>query len=191
MTEQQPVEGTPATPAPAAPPAEGSQGEASTQRTAAEVEAEYKARLSGKDKAHAAETAELRRQLEAAQATGQQQATEGQQSQDEVTRLKQQLAESEKTNKQQAADYALQTRTAKYPLAAEALDPQTLATMDEAKLAGLNERLTPSTPRVPVDPNTPAGGATAPKPTDQKSSKELKADLAAMSGQFSEELRNR
>lgn len=187
MTEQQPVEGTPATPA----PEQGSQETPPTERTAAEVEAEYKARLSGKDKAHSAEVAELRRQLEAAQATGQQQATEGQQTTDEVARLKQALAEAQKAQQAQQQDFAKTIRSTKYPHAAEALDPQTLATMDEAKLAGLEARLTPSRPPVPVDPNTPQGGAPAPKPTDQKTAAELKADLARQSEQFAAELRNR
>jgi len=155
------------------------------------VEAEYKARLSGKDKAHSAETAELRRQLDAAQATGTATATEATAATDEVTDLKRKLAESERTNQQQAKDYAASTRAVKYPQAAEALDPQTLATMDEAKLAGLNARLTPTAPAIPVDPNTPQGGVPAPKPTSEKSSKELKADLARGSAAFAEELRNR
>ena len=188
MTEQVPVEGTPATPTPAT---EGSPAVPATERSAAEVEAEYKARLSGKDRAHAAEAAELRRQLEAAQATGTAKATEAGAASDEVTELRRQLQASEQTNQRQQADYSAQTRAVKYPQAAEALDAQTLATMDEGKLAGLNARLTPTSPPVRVDPNTPAGAVVVPKPTSEKSSKELKADLARQGAAFSEQLRQR
>lgn len=185
MTEQQPVEATPATPTP------GSQTEAPTERTAAEVEAEYKARLSGKDRSHDAEVKELRRQLDAANATSTTTATEASTKDATVEDLQRRLAESEQTNKRQASDFAAQTRASKFPLAAEALDPSALAAMDEAKLAGLEARLKQPAPTIPVDPNTPQGGVPAPKPTDQKSSKELKADLARGSAAFAEELRNR
>mgnify|MGYP001825072472 CR=1 FL=1 len=189
MTEQQPVEGTPATPAPAAP-AEGSQAAPPT-RTAEEVEAEYKARLSGKDRAHAAEVAALRAQLESTQGHAQTATQQQEAAGDEVAALKRQLAEAQKVNAQTKQEYEQTLRSTKYPFAAEALDPQTLATMDEAKLAGLDARLKPSAPPVPVDPNTPQGGAPAPKPTSEMSSKELKAELARQSGTFAEELRNR
>ena len=71
MTEQQPVEGTPATPTAAEGQAQSEQGSQETPptRTAEQVEAEYKARISGKDKAHAAEVATLQAQLKAAQGT--------------------------------------------------------------------------------------------------------------------------
>ena len=190
MTEQQPVEATPATPAPAAP-AEGSQAPAPT-RTAEDVEAEYKARLSGKDKAHAAEVATLQQQVQAAQAASTSAGSQAEAASTDVETLKQQLANQQALNKQQANQYQQTIRSTQYPYAAEALDPQTLASMDEAKLAGLNARLTPSVaPSVPVDPSTPPRTADVPKPIDEKTPDELKADLKRYGDQFAAELQQR
>jgi hypothetical protein len=147
--------------------------------------------LSGKDKAHAAEVAALRAQLESEQGHAQTATQQQEAAGDEVAALKRQLAEAQKQNQTQQRDFQQTIRSTKYPYAAEALDPETLATMDEAKLAGLDARLKPSTPVVPVDPNTPQGGTTAPKPPSEMSSKELKEQLARQAGQFAEELRNR
>lgn len=186
MTEQAPVEATQATPEAAAPESQPAESSAPAP-TAAQVEAEYKARLSGKDKAHAAETAELRRQLEAAQQTSQTAATESSTKDATVEDLQRQLAEAQKTAKQQQQDFQQTLRSTKYPHAAEALDPQTLATMDEAKLAGLDARLKPSAAPAPVDPNTPPAGE-APKPTSEKSVEELRADLARESANFAAQI---
>lgn len=187
MTEQQPVEANPATPAPAAP-AEGSQAEAPT-RSAEQVEAEYKARLSGKDKAHAAEVATLQQQLQTAQAASTTAGSQAEAASTDVETLKQQLAQQQAVNKQQAQQYNQTIRSTQYPYAAEALDPQTLASMDEAKLAGLNARLTPSAKTVPVDPSTPPRTAEVPKPLEEKTSAELKADLKKYADEFAQELR--
>lgn len=190
MTEQQPVEAQQATPVAGEGQAQSQSESQAPAPTVQQVEAEYKARLSGKDKAHAAEVAELRRQLEAAQQTGTSAATETQQATATVEELKRQLAEAQNANKQQAQRYEQTLRSTKYPHAAEALDPQTLATMDEAKLAGLNARLAPSSPAPApgrVDPSTPAREA-APKPTTEKSVEELKADLAKYGPQFAASL---
>ena len=181
MTEQQPVEGNQATP-------QGSQEQPST-RSAEEVEAEYKARLSGKDKAHSAEVAELRRQLEAAQQTSQSAATVEEQANASVEELRKRLAEAEKARQQDAQQFQAQLRTTKYPYAAEALDPQVLATMDEAKLSGLNARLTPSRPGAGVDPSTPPRTTEQAKPLTEKSTAELKQDLARLGPAFANELR--
>lgn len=189
MTEQQPVEGTTATPAPEGEkPAEGSQ-EAPATRNAEEVEAEYKARLSGKDRAHAAEVATLKSQIEAlsgekAQATSQAEGTLS-----EVDQLKRQLSEAQKNAKQQEQQYTATLRSTKYPYAAEALDPQVLATMDEGKLAGLDARLKPNTrPGAGVDPSTPPRETAAPKPIDEKSAAELKQDLARFGPAFADDI---
>ena len=187
MTDQQPVEGTPATPAPATP-AEGSQ-DANSTRTAEQVEAEYKARLSGKDKAHSAEVAELRRQLEAAQQTGTMKATEAGEASQSVEELRKQLAEAEKARQADRQQFEGTLRSTKYPYAAEALDPQVLATMDEAKLAGLNARLTPSRPGAGVDPSTPPRNTEVPKPTSEKTAAELRADLARLGPEYAASLR--
>ena len=58
MTDTQAVEGQPATPPEGQPVAAAvPEGSPEAPPTAGQVEAEYKARLSGKDKAHAAEVA--------------------------------------------------------------------------------------------------------------------------------------
>lgn len=187
MTDTQPVEAQQATSAAAAPESQPAESSAPAP-TAEEVAAEYKARLSGKDKAHAAEVAELRRQLDAAQQTSTSTATQAEQKDQTVEQLKAQLAEAQKTNQQQTQDFQKTIRSTKYPNAAEALDPQTLATMDEAKLAGLEARLAPGKPTpAPVDPNTPAANA-APKPKSEKTAAELKADLAKESAGFLQQL---
>ena len=185
MTDQQPVEATPATPE-AAPAAE-SQAPAPT-RTAEEVEAEYKARLSGKDRAHAATEQALRDQIAALQGektTAQQQA-DGTLS--EVDALKAQLKAEQEARRKDSMEYQQTLRSTKYPNAADALDATTLATMDEAKLAGLEARLTQApTPR-PVDPNTPPATPSAPASTD-KTAAELKEDLRKMAPDFAATLR--
>ena len=61
--------------------------------------------------------------------------------------------------------------------------------MDEAKLAGLNARLTPSRPGAGIDPSTPPKDAGAQKPTSEKTAAELKADLARLGPNFAQELR--
>lgn len=189
MTDTQPVEATPATPA-AEAQAPAPQESQAPAPTAAQVEAEYKARLSGKDKAHAAEVAELRRQLDTAQSTSTSTATEAAQKDQTVEQLQAQLKQAYDTNQQQRQDFDKTIRSTKYPNAAEALDPQTLATMDEGKLAGLDARLKPSPTPAPVDPNTPPADA-APKPQSEKTTDELKADLARESAAFAQQLNAR
>lgn len=180
MTEQQPVEATPAT------PTEESQEPAPT---AEQVEAEYKARLSGKDKAHAAETKTLRDRI--AELEGGRQAAQAAQagSEQDADALRAQLDQERKAFQQEREQHTAELRSTKYPFAAEALDPQVLASMDEAKLAGLEARLTPSRTPVGMDPSTPPRNAVAPKPVEEKTSAELREDLRAMSGQLAAELR--
>lgn len=169
---------------------QATEGSPAPAPTAEQVEAEYKARLSGKDKAHAAEVATLRAQIEALSGEKATATSQAEGSLSEVDALKKQLAEAQKANQQQAAEYTATLRATKYPYAAEALDAGVLATMDEAKLAGLNARLTPGKPGAGIDPSTPPRDTTVPKPTSEKSVAELKADLAKFGPQFTAEVRS-
>ena len=181
MTEEQVVEGTEATPegSPPSPPP-----------TPEQVEAEWKHRVSQKDKAHAAETKSLRDQIAALSATSgsAQQQAEG--SLSEAEALRQQLAQAQKALAQKDAEHTASLRSVKYPNAAEALEPSALAQMDEAKLAGLEARLSaPPRSTLPVDPSTPPRTPSAgPKPIEEKTSAELREDLRRMSPQIAAEM---
>lgn len=180
MTEERSVEGTEATP-------EGSSTEPSTPE---QVEAEWKYRVSQKDKAHAAETKALRDQIAALSATSgsAQQQAEG--SLSEAEALRQQLALAQKTLAQKDAEHTAQLRSVKFPNAADALDPSALAAMDEAKLAGLEARLSAPGPRtLPVDPSTPPRQPSgAAKPIEEKTAAELREDLRKMAPQITAEM---
>jgi hypothetical protein len=81
-------------------------------------------------------------------------------------------------------------RRSRFPLSSEALDDQTLAAMDEARLAGLEARLTPQVSRpapVVVSP-TAQRDVHMPKGIDEKTADELKADLARESDSFARDL---
>lgn len=185
MTDTQAEQATQATPATAA----GTNGqtpstEAGAQqptRTAEQVEAEWQSRHTALGRQHAAEVQSLKDQLAAAQASQQAATSTAGEAGNEVEALKRQLAEAQKAQQRQAQEFAGQLRSTKYPYAAEALDPQVLATMDEAKLAGLNARLSPSPqrPGAGIDPSTPPK-AQGQKPISEKSAAELKADLLRM-----------
>lgn len=189
MTDQQPVEAATTTPPQAEKPAEESQKPAPTAES---VETEYKARLSGKDKAHAAETATLQAQIDALKGDNSTAASQAKAASTDVETLQKQLAAAQEQGKQQQAQYTAELRSTKYPYAAEALDEQSLAAMDEPKLAGLNARLTPdATPTAPIASSTPAKNAAATKPMNEKTAEELRADLAKLGPQFSQELESR
>lgn len=181
MTEEQPVAGTEATPPEGSPP---------EPATVEQVEAEWKHRVSQKDKAHAAETKALRDQIAALSATAGSAQQQADGSLSELDVLKRQLAESEKRHQETQAQYEARLRATKFPNAAEALDPTALATMDEARLAGLEARLSAPAPRpFPVDPSTPPRAPSAgAKPIEEKTSAELREDLRRMSGQIAAEM---
>lgn len=189
MTDQQPVEATPATPEPTQSTAQATESQApAPTRTADTVEAEYKARLSGKDRAHAATEQALRDQIASLQGekTVVQKQADGTIS--EVDALKAQLKAEQDGRKKDGMEHAQTLRSTKYPEAAATLDATTLATMDEAKLAGLEARLTQAPTPAPVDPNTPPATPSAPASTE-KSAADLKADLERMAPEFAAELR--
>ena len=151
-------------------------------RTVEQVEAEYRSRQAGKDREAAALRDELARYKAAedrqkAEAEARRTAELG-----EVEALKRQLAEEQ-------SGRLMDARKARFPHAADVLDTSALAAMDEAKLAALEERLTPrgSAPPQRVDPNspprTPAQGVPQPK-----SEAELRADLERLAPEFIESL---
>jgi len=120
-------------------------------RTVEDVEAEYRSRISGKDREAAALRAEIARFTERDRA--QQAVTEAQRAQElgEVEALKRQLAE-------ERSAHVVDTRRARYPQASETLGDDVLAAMDEGRLAALEARLTPearSAPAPRIDTNTP------------------------------------
>jgi hypothetical protein len=181
------------------PQADAAEGEAPAQaaaaqqqqRTPEEVEAEWQARHTALGRQHAAETKALRDQLAALSAAQQtaEAAVEGTVSEAEA--LRQQLAAQQRLFQQREQEYTATLRATKYPFAAEALEPQVLATMDEAKLAGLEARLTPSRSGARIDPSTPARNApTAPKPLEEKTAAELREELARLAPGFAAEMRS-
>lgn len=182
MTEERSVESAEST-----PPEEGSTQQLPTPE---QVEAEWKYRVSQKDKAHAAETKSLRDQLAALSgvASTAEQTASG--SLSEAEALKRQLVETQRLLQQKDAEHSSQLRAIRFPAAAEVLDASALAAMDEAKLAGLEARLSAPAPRgLPVDHSTPPRTPpSAQKPIEEKTSAELRDDLRKMSPQIIAEM---
>jgi hypothetical protein len=146
----------------------------------------WEKRMSGLQKAHNEETRVLREQLAAATAaTGQTTQTAAQtveQAAQEAARWKAQAEANAKETEKERQLRIAETRAAKYPFAAESLgDPGVLMTMDEARLAGLNERLAPPAPttRKGVMDANGAGRTVTPGevPIGEKTTQQLKDDL--------------
>lgn len=158
---------TPSAPADATAPAV-----APTERTLEQVEAEWKNRLSGKDKAHAAEVAALRAE-----------ATKGSVAVTELERLKAEKATSDEALAAERAGRVIDSRKTQFPNAAQTLGDDILAQMPEDRLVALEQGLAGGG-------NAPTGGAgilantaqrsTAAAPAREKSTAELKADLLNM-----------
>lgn len=191
-------EGSPPEPAPESAPPEATDEQqpepqpevAEEERTPESVEAIWKNRVAGKDRAHAAETATLRQQLEvertAREALERQRQTGVVDEQSEAAQWKAKAEAAE----QQAADVKaaalVEVRSVKYAAAAEALDdPKVLAAYDEAKLAALNARLSgdEASPPPVIDPNSPRR-PTSPPPTREKGIAELESDLKKYEPEF-------
>jgi hypothetical protein len=173
------------------PPVAPTEGEpepvTTEERTPEQIEAIWKNRVAGKDKAHAAETATLRQQIadyEARLTTKQQQDLENM-TEAEQWKAKAKAAEDERDAERQQR--VLEVRQTKYTAAAENLDEATLASMDEAKLAALNARLTgDEAPPPPImDPNTaPKRTSSPPASSRDKSVEELESDLKKHEPEF-------
>lgn len=147
----------------------------SSAQSVEEVEAFWRNRMSGKDRADAAEKKVLREQIAALEA--QVKSKPGEQTGDdvrdaEIARLKQELEQTKITS-------MVENRRAKYGLAAETLDDETLARMDEARLAALNARLgNEAAGRSSfTDPNAAQRRNQTPTSATAKSADDLKSDL--------------
>lgn len=156
-----------------APVYNGSLGDIGSEVAPEVIESYWRNRQSQSDKAHAAEVRVLRERLEATSKSAPESTTQGNDMADMVTRLQKEL-EAERSAR--VAD----VRRAKYPLASQALGDEVLAQMDEAKLAGLNEALTPTIAAAPrMDSNNPARRTSGTKDPESMSKEELLAAFKA------------
>ena len=191
MTENSQQTETPPTGTETPPPADGSQ---SQFKTVEEAEAHWQNRISGKDKAHAAETNALRDELSALKRANETlekaQAESRAASLSEADRWKQQFEEAEKKLRDATNQFLLDNRKVKYPKATEFLGEDGLLSFDEGRLAAIETRLVePSAPQTPppvIDKNTPP--RTPGEPPGPKSSAELKADLVKLAPGFRAEI---
>ena len=160
-------------------------------QTVEEVEAIWKNRVSGKDRAHAAESATLReqiadlnRRLATKAETDMEDASDAEQWKSKYDAEKQRADDAERQR-------ALDVRSVKYAAAAENLDEATLASMDEGKLAALNARLQgdEAPPPSPMDPNAAPRRSSAPPAPREKSVEELEADLERYGPEYAASLR--
>ena len=152
--------------------------EVSGASTPEDIEAYWRNRISGSDKAHAAAEKVLRDQLAAAQGKTAQAAPTS----DDATAYKELATRLQTELETEKAARVTDTRSLKYPAAAQALgDPVLIAQMDEARLASLNESLRQDTyaPR-PVDTNNPQRVVKGPKALADMSIEELKAHLRTL-----------
>jgi hypothetical protein len=140
--------------------------------------------MSGKDKAHAAEVAELQRKLEAtAAAKAEASASSETPEQARIRELEERLQQAER-------DRAVEVRKARFPLAADTLGDE-IASMSEPKLAALEARLAAedAAPAPRMDPNAAPKGAPAPgKSLDQMSKADLLKQLEGLSPAYKEYL---
>lgn len=154
-------------------------------RTVEAVEAEYQARISGKDKAHAAEKRALEARIASLEAETQQkvgtQMTELEQLKADNARLAAEKAAAEGL----AQEKVIEARKARFPNAAESLGDDLVGTMDETRLTELETRLagaaTPGTGQMLSNmAHRPAGEP--PKDVRDKTVAELEADLRKYAG---------
>jgi hypothetical protein len=198
------LEGSQPDPAESSPPAEATtppavppQGEeqepvVTTESTPEQIEAIWKNRVAGKDRAHNAEVTSLREQVAERdrQLAAKRTKEEGEMSDYEREKARADAAEERATEVERQR--VLDTRTLKYPSALEALDEATFAGMDEAKLAALNARLTgdeaPTSPPQIMDPSAAPKRTSAPpaSPRD-KPVAELEDDLKKYAPEWQQE----
>jgi hypothetical protein len=154
-------------------------------RTVEEVEAIWKKRVSGKDKAHEAEVNELRRQLELrAAAASAPPATETPE-QARIRELEERLKAAEK-------DKVVAERKARFPRAAEDLGDD-IVVVDEARLARLEARLADeeSAPETVMASNSARRGGEQPGAPKEKTKDDLLKELAEISPLYEQALRER
>lgn len=161
------------------------EGTPTPQPTVEEVEAIWKKRVSGKDKAHEAEVAELRRQLEAARTPQPASAPAGE------TPEQVRIRELEERLKRTEVEKALAERKARFPHAAEDLG-EDIASVDEARLARLEARLAAEEAAPPpiIASNSARRGEPAQTPVEP-TREDLLRQLAELSPLYEEALRER
>jgi hypothetical protein len=156
-----------------------------TPGSVAEVDAFWRNRFSNRDRAHNAEVAALKAQIEAMQKAPAASGASGDPNAAQLRALQEQL-ETER---------AIRTLSGKYPHAYETLGDDVFR-LPEEKVAAINamggER--PVVPAPRVDPNAaPRNAAALPaaKPMEEKSVDELKADLRALAPAYQQALSER
>ena len=165
-------------------------------RTVAEVEQEWRKRISGKDTAHAAEKQQwesLLTQMRTDLAKAQSEATT---KMTDIETLQKQYAELQKELESERKGRTIDTRKANYPQAAGVLPEDILGTMADDALTALEQRLTaaaqpgaepPKAPSAPVLPNTaPRSPAEPPR---EPTSGDLKALLKEQAPGWLEQFR--
>ena len=167
------------------PPVNGQAPEGAPDATPTGEAETWEKRMSGLQRAHNEETRVLRDQLAALQVAAAGTTAQASQSvaatSEEAARWKAAADANAKALAEERQLRIVETRAAKYPFAAESLgDPGVLVSMDEARLAGLNERLAPpaATRKGVMDPNGSGRTMGAGEiPLKDKSIEQLKDDL--------------
>lgn len=156
-------------------------------RTLEDVEAEWANRMSGKDKAHAAEIKALKEQhaaeLAAAGNSAHQLTEEARAKMTDAEALAAENATLKTSLEAERKGRVLDTRKAKFPAASESLGDDVVATMDEEKLTALEARL--ATPGAVPPPAVPLSNTAAKTGGDQPITEKTSADLIADLERFS------
>jgi hypothetical protein len=193
-------EGSPPDPAPVTEALEASPDPNETEtpseaRSPEEIEAIWKNRVSKKDAAHDAEVKALRENLAAAEKRATAKAAAEAADASEADQWKARAEAAEAQVQQERQDHIREVRSTKYPHAAEALDPDVIAAMDEGKLASLNSRLSGEEEEPsggPIDPNAaPKRPPTPPTAPKEKSVAELEGDLRKFAPEFIADMANK
>lgn len=174
----------------APPPAEDEEAVESGAEDVAGVEAFWKKRVSNKDASHKEAERVLRSQLAEAQKQLSQSATSQASGDSGEQVATARIAELEA----QLAAQHIETLKMKYPALAEQVgdDNTIFKATDEATLAKLNASITKDSGPAPViDHSTPRRSTpTGPKPTEQKTTAELEADLRKFGPEWQEAVRS-
>jgi hypothetical protein len=170
--------------------------ESSKVRTVEETEAEWRHRMSERDRAHNAELAQLRQNLSALQEAEKAKAEEveaarrAKMSAEELVR--DQVATLERQLEEERRGRVLDSRKARFPNIAADLDDASLAVMDEGKLAALEAKLSGRAAPPPslIDQNSAArnGTGSPANAPSEKTSDQLKQDLVDMAPAFAKEI---
>jgi hypothetical protein len=170
------------TPEQQTPPQDSQESDSPVGKTAEEVDAAWRHRVSQKDKAHAAAEAALRderdalkRQLETASRAPSSGQSNGETGADAY--LRDQLAEAKREAEQERTLRAIESKRAKYPaLSKQVGSDSSIFAADDATLARLNALADDDT--TPFAPTTPRKAASVPaKSLNEMDKAELEAEL--------------